>query len=107
MAKVERVWFRQRVARQPVEALFDPVLGKDFDFDGGTAADAEAAVATLELEWRECDAAVADLSFDETFDLRGETYALRMVYVHMVGEYARHNGHADLLREAIDGVTGR
>jgi len=30
-----------------------------------------------------------------------------MVYVHLIGEYARHNGHADLLREAIDGVTGR
>jgi hypothetical protein len=29
------------------------------------------------------------------------------MYVHMIGEYARHNGHADLLREALDGVTGR
>jgi Protein of unknown function (DUF664) len=35
-----------------------------------------------------------------------ETYSLRQVYVHMVAEYARHNGHADLLRERIDGTTG-
>ena len=33
--------------------------------------------------------------------------SLRMAYVHVIGEYARHNGHADLLRQAIDGVTGR
>ena len=32
--------------------------------------------------------------------------SLRWIYVHMVGEYARHNGHADLLRERIDGATG-
>jgi hypothetical protein len=30
-----------------------------------------------------------------------------MIYLHLIGEYARHNGHADLLREALDGVTGR
>ena len=45
--------------------------------------------------------------FDDTFALAGETYSLRMVYVHMIGEYSRHNGHADLLREAIDGTTAR
>nr|WP_128646936.1 DUF664 domain-containing protein [Rhodococcus sp. BS-15] len=33
--------------------------------------------------------------------------SLRMVYVHMIGEYARHNGHADIIREQIDGVIGR
>jgi hypothetical protein len=37
---------------------------------------------------------------------RGEPLTLRFVYVHMIEEYARHNGHADLLRERIDGATG-
>ena len=37
----------------------------------------------------------------------GDTFSVRMMYVHVIGEYARHNGHADLLREALDGVTGR
>lgn len=41
------------------------------------------------------------------FDVGGEAYSLRMVYVDMIGEYARHNGHADLLRESLDGVSGR
>jgi hypothetical protein len=47
------------------------------------------------------------MSFDDTFDVDGEAYSLRMTYVHMIAEYSRHNGHADLLREAIDGATGR
>ena len=51
------------------------------------------------------DAAVARLSSDDTFVLRGETYSLRLVYVHLVAEYAQHNGHADLLRQRIDGTT--
>ena len=36
----------------------------------------------------------------------GEDHTLRWIYLHMIEEYARHNGHADLLRERIDGVTG-
>ena len=59
---------------------------------------------------RECDladAAAAALPFDHELRHDGEAYSLRLVYVHMVAEYARHNGHADLLREAIDGTTGR
>ena len=42
----------------------------------------------------------------EHTDKRGRTFSLRWVYLHMIEEYARHNGHADLLREAIDGATG-
>jgi hypothetical protein len=50
---------------------------------------------------------VSGLGFDHTFDVRGEAYSLRMTYVHLIAEYSRHNGHADLLRESIDGATGR
>jgi uncharacterized protein DUF664 len=48
--------------------------------------------------------AVAGLSLDEVSP--GEDYTLRWIYLHMIEEYARHNGHADFLRERIDGSTG-
>ena len=41
-----------------------------------------------------------------TFVHRDETYSLRLVYNHMIAEYARHLGHADLLRQVVDGRTG-
>jgi uncharacterized damage-inducible protein DinB len=107
MAKVERVWLRIRAAGEPVPPMYDPALGHDHDFDDLDPALAEQDFRRLQDEWVLCDAAVADLPFDHTFDNRGETMSLRMTYVHLIGEYARHNGHGDLLREAIDGVTGR
>jgi hypothetical protein len=107
LAKVERTWFRQRAAGQPVGPMYDPARGKDADFDDATAAEAVVDFGRLQAEWRHADEAVAGMAFDDTFDVGGEDYSLRMVYVHMIGEYARHNGHADLLREGLDGVTGR
>lgn len=106
MAKVERIWFRERAAGDPVGPLYDPEQGKDADFDDLDPAFAERDFAVYAQECRLADAAAAGLSFDDTFELRGQTYSLRLVYVHMVTEYARHNGHADLLRERIDGTTG-
>jgi len=67
---------------------------------------AETDVARLQDEWRIARAAVADLPFDHTFEHAGEPFSLRMVHLHMIGEYSRHNGHADLLRERIDGAIG-
>ena len=107
LAKVERIWLRRRAAGEAVDPLYDPALGKDADFDQVEAAEAPAAFARLQQEWRAADAAVAATDFDAEFDVDGETFSLRMVYVHLIGEYARHNGHADLLRQSIDGVTGR
>ena len=108
LAKVERIWFRQRAAGQAVAPLYDPALGKDADFSEADAADAEAGLARLREEWRQADAVAAGLDFADTLDAGGgDTFSVRMMYVHLIGEYARHNGHADLLREAIDGVTGR
>ncbi|MGH8960849.1 MAG: DinB family protein [Jatrophihabitantaceae bacterium] len=107
LAKVERVWFRLRAAGQDIGPLYDPALGKDHDYDDLDPALAERDFARYQEECRLADEAVADLAFDHTFTAREETFSLRFVYVHMIAEYSRHNGHADLLRERIDGVTGR
>jgi uncharacterized damage-inducible protein DinB len=106
MAKVERTWFRERVAGEPVGPLYDPAKGKDADFDDLDPALAEEDFARFAEECRLADAVASGRDFDATFALRGEEMSLRLVYVHMVTEYARHNGHADLLRECIDGTTG-
>jgi uncharacterized damage-inducible protein DinB len=107
LAKVERIWFRQRAAGEGIAGMYDPTLGRDADFDLVDAAEAQAAVERLRAEWRAADAAVASMDFDDEVEVHGDPFSLRMIYVHMIGEYARHNGHADLLRESIDGVTGR
>lgn len=106
LAKVERTWFRERAAGQPVGPLYDPALGKDADFEDLDPARAADDLARFAEECRLADEAAAGLDLDDTFVLRGETYSLRLVYVHLVAEYSRHNGHADLLREALDGTTG-
>lgn len=107
MAEVERWWFRRRAAGVDVGDLYCSKESEDGDFDDIETADPEADFATY---LRECDlsrAAVADLPLDHTFrHQRLGEMSLRWVYVHMIEEYARHNGHADLLRERIDGVTG-
>jgi hypothetical protein len=107
LAKVERIWFREQIAGLDLEPMYDPALGKDADFDDLDPARAEAEFARLQAEWQAAAAVVAGRDFDDTFERRGETWSVRMVHVHMIGEYARHNGHADLLRESLDGATGR
>jgi len=108
LTKVERTWLRIRIAGEDVPPYFDLALGKDHDFEAIDAERAADDVAAYLAECRAADAAVRERSFDDTCTARdGEVMSLRMVYVHLIGEYARHNGHADLLRQAIDGVTGR
>jgi uncharacterized damage-inducible protein DinB len=104
MTKVERVWFRQRFAGEPVDDPFGD--DKTADFERGDPARAAADYARLTEEFKLVDAAVANASLDDTFVHNGETMSLRLIYLHMIEEYARHLGHADLLRERIDGATG-
>ncbi|MGX6604140.1 DinB family protein [Micromonosporaceae bacterium Da 78-11] len=107
MAVVERSWFVTRAAGRTVpEALFGTDDNPDGDFDDVAGADAEADFATYHAEFAAADRAVADLGLDHEFRGRTGQLSLRWVYLHMIEEYARHNGHADLLRERIDGVTG-
>ncbi|MFF8787685.1 DinB family protein [Streptomyces sp. NPDC015125] len=107
MADVERTWFRVRFLGRRIGDLYFTEDNPDADFHDADPAAAERDVAVFRAETESCDKAVADHGLDETFSPReGRTLNLRWIYVHMIEEYARHNGHADLLRERIDGVTG-
>lgn len=106
LAKVERIWLRQRVAGQDVPALHGGP-GDPADFADAVPEGAERDVAALVEEWRLADEAVAGIPSTHEIDLRGAPMSLHRVLLHLIAEYARHNGHADLLREALDGVTGR
>ncbi len=108
MAEVERSWFRNCLAGEDAPPIFYSDEFPDGDFDLVAGADANADFAT----WRTEVAAARELAADRGLDdislvpRRGDLYSLRWIIVHMIEEYARHNGHADLLRERIDGVTG-
>ena len=104
MARVERIWLRIRVAGEDVAPLYPT---PDEDFDDLDAATAPQAVADLVVEWTRADAAVAGIPLDHVVSVRGEDVSLASIYVHLIEEWARHDGHADLLQQAIDGVTGR
>ena len=106
MAHVERVWFRIRFGREDLELLFNKKQHRDADFDEIDPDRAPADFGTYQAECDLADEAARGHSLDETFMVRGDTLDLRWIYLHMIEEYARHNGHADLLRERIDGVTG-
>ncbi|MEV0152153.1 DinB family protein [Micromonospora sp. NPDC050686] len=111
MANVERWWFRIRAAGQDVPGLYDDAEDPDADLNDYVGADPAETFATFAAEVAAAKAAVADLPVEHVFprtrrDGRGDEMSLRWVYVHMIEEYARHNGHADLIRERIDGVTG-
>jgi hypothetical protein len=109
MADVEREWFRQAFEAESIPDLYAyDEGGFDEAFDAIDPDGADASLAT----WRsECDVArtiLARHSLDDlsTTPFQGKSLGMRWVVTHMIEEYARHNGHADLLRERIDGATG-
>jgi uncharacterized damage-inducible protein DinB len=109
MAEVERTWFRRRFAGLDVPKLYQSGEEPDGDFDGAIA-DQEVvndawAAWRVEVAFAEQFASNTDLSFVGR-DGAGRPISLRELLVHMIEEYARHNGHADLLRERIDGRIG-
>jgi Protein of unknown function (DUF664) len=108
MAEVERSWFRTRFAAEPVGLIWCTDEQPDADFENADPATAEQDYATFLREVELARAAVKNRSLDETYlnQHRNAPMDLRWIYVHMIEEYARHNGHADLLRERIDGATG-
>ncbi|WP_128377001.1 DinB family protein [Streptomyces cavernae] len=109
MAEMERVWFRKILAGETLP----PLYYSDADRDGEFHPTPDDTWAEAYTTWqREIEAArrttgrygLDDLTTGK--DSQGRVYRLRWIYVHMIQEYARHNGHADLVRERIDGATG-
>jgi uncharacterized damage-inducible protein DinB len=108
MAEVERAWFRLRFGGEPLGRVYISEANQDADIECGTPASAESDYATFLSEVDAARAAAAGHGLDETFILqrRKAPVSLRWVYIHMIEEYARHCGHADLIRERLDGATG-
>ncbi|MEU3619354.1 DinB family protein [Streptomyces sp. NPDC006872] len=110
MAEVERSWFR----RVLVDDGAEPIYYSDEDRDGEfhlTEQDTWAqAHATWQAEIEVARRYAAGFALEELSRGKSrftdEPFSLRWIYTHMIEEYARHNGHADLLRERIDGATG-
>lgn len=109
MAKVERRWFRERIGGEQLEPMYPQGFGPhgdDGDFEVLDADRAEEDYARFVEECRLADEALAAASYDDDVESRHGVMSVRAVVIHMVEEYAQHNGHADLLRERIDGTTG-
>ncbi|MGQ4388612.1 DinB family protein [Streptomyces sp. SAS_270] len=110
MAEVERGWFRKVL----VDDDPGPIYFSDEDPDGEfhlTEADTwDEAHATWQGEIEIARHNAARFALDDfskgTSKSTGTPFNLRWIYTHMIEEYARHNGHADLIRERIDGATG-
>ena len=109
MAEVERSWF-DRVSGASRPGIYFTDAEPDLDFDGavGDPEVVSQAFADWQAEIDYARKVVEPMTLDATFfsSRRNVTITLRWVLLHMIEEYARHNGHADLLREAIDGATG-
>lgn len=110
LAKIEHHWFRRTLEGQDhLPVLFWTPEQPDLDFD--EAVGTEACVAEAWESWRQEVAHAREVyarydDLGETF-VPGEPWTVRGVVVHLIEEYARHCGHADLLRECVDGRTGQ
>jgi Protein of unknown function (DUF664) len=107
MAEVERNWFRPVLEGEPMALYF----GSGTDWEAAFREVATADVAEAFAIWRaECEHSRELVAAAPSLDVRGFRFrgyvSLRWVITHLIEEYARHNGHADLLRERLDGSTG-
>lgn len=103
MTEVERSWFRRRIGAEDAPPLYYTEERPDDDFDAIDEADVAETMETYRKEIEHCRAVVAGVPLDRQV---GERNSVRWIFLHMIEEYARHNGHADLLRERIDGARG-
>jgi uncharacterized damage-inducible protein DinB len=107
MAEVERNWFRPVLGGEEMAGIFAPGLEWEAAFRDVVSADVAEA---FRLWQAECDHARKLVAAAPSFDVRGFRssgyVSLRWVMTHMIEEYARHLGHADLIRERLDGSVG-
>jgi uncharacterized damage-inducible protein DinB len=109
MAEVERNWFRKAIAGEDLDGGIywsDDNPEGDFEMPDDARWEDDLAVWQGEIDKARAIAAAHDLDDSGIRKRTGERVDLRWVYVHMIEEYARHNGHADLIRELVDGSVG-
>ncbi len=110
MAEVERNWFRRVLSNDDAGPLYYSDEDPDGEFHLGEADTWEEAYATWQAEIAIARRNAAPLGLDDLSEGRSRftdrPFNLRWIYTHMIEEYARHNGHADLIRERVDGATG-
>jgi hypothetical protein len=97
---------RQAFRGEQVTDLYYRSDARDADFEEAGPAGAEQDYERYLAECRAVDAALKGATLDETFTYGEKIMSVRWMWQHLVEEYARHNGHADLIREAIDGSAG-
>ncbi|MEV7019355.1 DinB family protein [Streptomyces sp. NPDC093991] len=110
MAEVERSWFRRVFAGEDAGPIYYGEADPDGEFHPGEADTWKDAYETWQAEIEAARRAASGHPLDDLSRGRHrsspEPYSLRWIYTHMIEEYARHNGHADLIRQRIDGATG-
>ena len=103
LTEVERNWFEKRIAGGEARPIYFTKENPDGDFDDlGTHSAAEVFET-----WQSACARSREIAAARPLDFEGSEgdwkFSLRWLMLHMIEEYARHNGHADLIRERIDG----
>jgi hypothetical protein len=105
-AEVERGWAKRGIAGLDIEPLFCSDADRDGDFHPPADATMADALATMQSEAAHADAIYRNVRLDDIEKSERAFYSIRWILIHLIEEYARHLGHADLIREAIDGQTG-
>ncbi|MER7666017.1 DinB family protein [Streptomyces sp. NPDC096193] len=108
MAEVERTWFRRVINGEDIPLVWSDEGDYQVAYDASRSTGAEAFAAwRTELDHaRRIEKEAASLDVTGYQARWGEDVSLRLVMLHLIHEYARHNGHADFLREGIDGTVG-
>lgn len=110
MAEVERSWFRRVLVGDDPGPIYFTEEDPDGEFHLTETDTWAEAYATWQAEIAIARRNAAGFALDDLSKGRGrhsdEPFSLRWIYTHMIEEYARHNGHADLIRERVDGATG-
>jgi hypothetical protein len=106
-AAVERNWFQHYLGGKPRQQISGNARGDDASWDAGADKTIGGVIAEFESACAASRQIAAGFALDQTVphDQLGQV-SVRFIYMNMIGEYARHAGHADIIREQIDGVTG-
>jgi uncharacterized damage-inducible protein DinB len=108
MTAVERYWFEECIEGRDLPPIYSSESLPDGDFEALDTCSAKEVVERFQASCESSRRIAAAHSLDDVVDstVYGRPMSIRFIKVHMVDEYARHCGHADLLREAIDGEVG-